>query len=70
MAEPTKFYCPTCETPYKVVRVAAPATHDKELLCLVCGGPLRSREGKFALKYFKTGGSSAQRWNGRQSKLV
>jgi hypothetical protein len=70
MPEPTKFYCPTCETPYKVVRVEAPATHDKQLLCLSCGGPLQSREGKFALKYFKTDGSSAERRNGRRPKLV
>jgi hypothetical protein len=70
MPEPTKFYCPTCEAPYKVVRVEAPLNNDRELLCLSCGGPLRNREGKFALKYFKTDGSSAGRINGRRPKLI
>jgi transcription elongation factor Elf1 len=71
MPEPTKFYCPTCETPYKVVRIeAAPTANDKQLLCLSCGAPLHNREGKYALKYFKTDGSSAARLNGRRPKLI
>jgi hypothetical protein len=54
------FHCPTCEAPYKLVRVAAPPKHDHELLCRSCGGPLRNREGKFALKYFRADGSQAR----------
>jgi hypothetical protein len=49
------FSCPNCEAKYKVVRLEAPPTHDDPpLLCLSCGGPLRNRDGKFALKYFRT----------------
>jgi hypothetical protein len=47
------FRCPTCDVAYRVVRVEAPPSHEKQLLCLGCGGPLRSREGKYALKYFR-----------------
>lgn len=47
------FQCPTCEAAYKVVRIEAPPSHDRQLLCLGCCGPLRSREGKYALKYFR-----------------
>lgn len=53
MAQPIHFECPYCQSPYKVVLVEAPATHDRQLLCLSCGGPLKSHEGKFALKYFR-----------------
>jgi hypothetical protein len=42
--------------PYKVVRIEAPSIHDRPLTCFSCGAPLRSREGKFALKYFRTDG--------------
>ena len=56
MREPTSFKCPTCDAAYKVVRAEAPSKHDRELTCLSCGGPLRSREGKFALKYFRAEG--------------
>jgi len=55
--EATKFNCPNCEAEYKLVRVEAPPTHDLQLVCLRCGGPLRNREGKFALKYFRTKGA-------------
>jgi len=47
------FKCPTCEATYKVVRIEAPPSHFKQLLCLGCGGPLRSRDGKYALTYFR-----------------
>jgi hypothetical protein len=47
------FRCPNCEAEYKVVRVEAPPTHDRQLICLSCGAPLHNREGKFALKYFR-----------------
>jgi hypothetical protein len=70
MSEPTSFQCPTCETPYKVARVATPVANDRELLCLSCGGPLRNREGKFALKYFKADGSAPKKQNGRRPKLI
>jgi predicted RNA-binding Zn-ribbon protein involved in translation (DUF1610 family) len=46
------FRCPNCDKEYKLVRVAAPLRRERELLCQGCGGPLRNREGKFALKYF------------------
>jgi hypothetical protein len=32
----TCFECPTCQTKYKVVRVEAPTTHDRQLLCVSC----------------------------------
>jgi len=51
-----RFRCPNCEAEYKVVRVEAAPTYDQPLLCLGCGGPLHNREGKFALKYFRTNG--------------
>ena len=56
MREVTSFRCPTCDAAYKVVRAEAPPKHDRELTCLSCGGPLRSREGKFVLKYFRAEG--------------
>ena len=59
LSETTKFECATCEAVYKVVRVEAPAERDRPLTCLSCGAPLRSREGKFALKYFRTDGREA-----------
>jgi hypothetical protein len=54
MPETIRFECPICETRYKVVRVEAPTTQDRPLTCLSCGAPLLNREGKFALKYFRT----------------
>jgi hypothetical protein len=40
------------------VRVEAPPTpHEGQLVCASCGGPLNAREGRFALKYFRVGGS-------------
>jgi len=68
LESPAKFRCPNCETEYQVVRVEAPPTHDNPLLCLSRGGPLRNREGKFALKYFRTDGS--KHFNNRKPKLV
>jgi predicted RNA-binding Zn-ribbon protein involved in translation (DUF1610 family) len=59
-----KFQCPQCGVQYKVVSVEAPATDDEPLLCLSCGGPLHNREGKFALKYFRTDGSRPTHLNG------
>jgi len=53
MLDTTKFRCPTCEAKYKVVRIEAPPTRE-ELTCLSCGAWLRNREGRFALKYFRT----------------
>lgn len=60
MTEAT-FRCPTCEAAYKVVRIEAPPTHDNQLLCLGCGGPLRNREGKYVLKYFRVDGTKRTR---------
>ena len=52
---PHMFHCPTCDAQhlYKVVRVEAPPTDDNPVVCLGCGEPLRNREGRFALKYFR-----------------
>ena len=70
MTEANKVRCPTCQTEYLVVRVEVPPTHEGgELLCLSCGGPLRSREGKFALKYFRDGAKKEIKRNGRKPKL-
>jgi hypothetical protein len=55
-AETTSFHCPNCQTRYKVVKVEASKEHDRPLSCLSCGAPLINREGKFALKYFRTDG--------------
>ena len=55
------FHCPNCEAEYKVVRVEAPPTHDGQVICLSCGGPLQNREGKFVLKYFRAGDGSQRR---------
>ena len=59
--EQTDFNCPICGTLYKLVRVEAPTANDKPLTCLSCGGPLLNREGKFALKYFRTNGGPGHR---------
>jgi predicted RNA-binding Zn-ribbon protein involved in translation (DUF1610 family) len=64
-----KFQCPNCKAEYKVVRVEAPPTHDQPLFCLSCGGPLHNRDGKFALKYFRTDGPRPKRLNGRKPKF-
>jgi hypothetical protein len=37
------------------VAVDVATSNAKPMLCLSCGNPLRDREGKYALKYFKTG---------------
>jgi predicted Zn finger-like uncharacterized protein len=57
MQDTIRFKCPHCEADYKVARIEAPAMRDKPVLCEECGGPLRNREGKFALRYFRTYGS-------------
>ena len=69
MTEPTQFKCPTCEATYKVVRAEAPPEYDRQLTCLSCGAPLRNREGKFALKYFRTADGREIKRNGRKPKL-
>jgi predicted RNA-binding Zn-ribbon protein involved in translation (DUF1610 family) len=46
------FNCPHCNALYHVVTVEAePKTVDRQRACRSCGGPLRSREGKFAFQY-------------------
>ena len=56
MGRPAKFRfftCPSCAALYQVVKAeAGPETEASELACLVCGGPLAPRDGKFILKYF------------------
>ena len=52
-------------------RVEAPPSSDENrLLCLSCGAPLLNREGKYALKYFRTNGKPVQVRNSRQPKLT
>jgi hypothetical protein len=65
----SQYKCPTCDALYELVRVEAPPNHDprEQVTCLSCGGPLRNREGKFALKYFRVGGSR-KAVSGRKSK--
>ena len=46
------FKCPHCTTRYHVVQVEADPSIDVEINCLVCHQPLRSRDGRFILKYF------------------
>jgi hypothetical protein len=71
MPETTKFNCPTCETTYKVARTEAPPSfNERQLLGLSCGAPLRNREGKCALKYFRTDGRALEVRNGRKPKLI
>ena len=47
------FRCPNCEAEYVVERVEAAPTYTRQVqvICVECGGPLRNREGKFALRY-------------------
>jgi predicted RNA-binding Zn-ribbon protein involved in translation (DUF1610 family) len=64
---PTKFLCPNCDAEFKLIRVEAAPTHDRQLTCLSCGAPLRNRVGKFALKYFRVSdGAELGRRNGRR----
>ena len=56
LQEETKFQCPTCDAKYKIVRVEAAPTHDCQIICVSCGGPLLGRQGKFVIKYFRTEG--------------
>jgi predicted RNA-binding Zn-ribbon protein involved in translation (DUF1610 family) len=56
LQEATKFQCPTCDAKYKVVRIEAAPMHDRQIMCVSCGGPLLSRQGKFVLKYFRAAG--------------
>ena len=58
MTDIIRFRCPTCETQYKVVKVNASATHNRQLFCMSCGATLKNREGRFALKYFRVGNGS------------
>ena len=46
------FICPRCTTRYHVVQVEAGPSTDVEINCLACDQPLRSRDGRFILKYF------------------
>jgi predicted RNA-binding Zn-ribbon protein involved in translation (DUF1610 family) len=49
----SRFSCSTCGARYEVVRVEADSTPvDRDLVCLSCGAPLKSREDQFVLKYF------------------
>jgi hypothetical protein len=52
------FRCPNCDTVYEIERVEAALTHRRQVqvICVECGGPLRNRDGKFALKYRQTPG--------------
>jgi predicted RNA-binding Zn-ribbon protein involved in translation (DUF1610 family) len=69
MSDAKKFECPNCGAQYKVVRIEAASTHNQQLLCLSCGGPLQAREGKFALKYFRTDDGPHRETRGRKPNL-
>jgi hypothetical protein len=47
------FRCPNCGAEYRVERVEAASTHKRQVqvVCVECGGPLRNRDGKYALRY-------------------
>jgi hypothetical protein len=64
MRETAKFRCPGCTAEYLIMRVEAAPGYDKQMLCASCGGPLQSRVGKFALKYFRQAASGANHRNG------
>jgi DNA-directed RNA polymerase subunit RPC12/RpoP len=51
-SSPVRFDCPNCGAKYKLVKVEADPTRDREIACRSCGGPLDGWEGVFALKYF------------------
>jgi transcription elongation factor Elf1 len=49
----THFSCPHCRALYHVVKTEARSeTTKSELICVSCGGPLRTREGNSILRYF------------------
>lgn len=55
MSEPQNahFTCPSCGAGYTIVRMdAAPASHEEEIVCVICGETLVGRDGRFILKYF------------------
>jgi len=71
MTDATKFQCTKwCGAEYKIVRVEAPLTRDRPLFCLSCDAPLRNREGKFALKYFRTDGPETKYVSLRGRRLI
>jgi hypothetical protein len=51
-SSPPAFKCPNCEALYQVVPIEAGLANDREITCRTCRGPLRGRDGQFALKYF------------------
>lgn len=58
MPETSSFQCPQCDAVYEVVRVeadSADSAEDREINCPACHAPLRSRDGRFFLKYFLLG---------------
>ena len=69
MRDGAESQCPNCGAEYLVWRHEAAPKNDKELLCSSCGGPLRNREGRFALQYFRRDGGRAHHRNGRQPKF-
>jgi len=68
MSDAARAKCPNCAADYLVKRTEAAPRFDKQLLCTSCGGPLRNREGKFSLEYFRPNRSGANYKNGRQPK--
>lgn len=50
-----EFRCPSCQSPYKVVRVEVDdKTRSAEVKCTECGFPFAAHESGHILKYFKT----------------
>jgi hypothetical protein len=53
MDSQSQMRCPHCEARYIVVKAEAnQTTVDREITCLGCGSSLKSRDGRFILKYF------------------
>jgi predicted nucleic acid-binding Zn ribbon protein len=52
--ETERFNCTGCGAKYKVVPVESPSSlsDESEIACVICGAPLKARDGGFALKYF------------------
>jgi len=53
-ASSPRFNCPNCDALYTVVQAEPDATSDNhDVACAVCGAPMRARDGRFVLKYFR-----------------
>jgi hypothetical protein len=54
LASSPRFNCPSCGALYTVVEVEPEGTSDdNDVACAVCRAPLRARDGRHVLKYFR-----------------